>query len=890
MDPTTSVSDEAPRPAADWHARDVEDVAALLGSSGEQGLGEAEAGRRLAADGPNELEAGGRPFAWRLLLDQFRNALIVILLVGAALSAALGHETESLVIAVIVVFAAVLGFVQEYRAERALEALRRLASPTATVVRDGRERRIPAAELVRGDLVLLAAGDRVPADARVCAAFNLSLEEAALTGESLPAEKTAAALSPGPAMLGDRTNMVYAGTTVVSGRGRALVVATGARTEFGAIAHMLATIERPRTPLQQSLDRTGVVLARAALAVVVVIVALGLLRGEPFLEMLVFGVAVAVAVVPEALPAVVTISLSLAAVRMSRRNALVRRLPAVETLGGVSVIGSDKTGTLTANRMTVRCAWVAGRTVDLTEPRSGSCDDLERLFAGAVLASDARLERADDGEREVRGDPTETALVVAAAKLGVDPEALAGAYVRVAEIPFTAERKRMTTIHDGPEGFVAYTKGAPEVVLPLCSRWLSPDGEQALGPARGAALERAHELAARSLRVLAVARRQGADPAAETESGLTLLGLVAMLDPPRPEAREAIATCRRAGIRPVMITGDHPLTARSIASEIGLLESGAVVTGADLDALTDRELERDVESIDVYARVSPAHKLRVVKALQARGHSVAMTGDGVNDAPALKRADIGVAMGLNGTDVTREAADMTLLDDNFQSIVAAVEEGRGVYANVRKYLMYLLSANLGEIGLLAVAALAGKPLPLTAVQILYVNLATDGLPALALAVDPAERDLMRRRPRRRDGAILTRPVVGLITLGGAWSTTVTVALFTWALSTGEGLDRARTTVFAALILIELFKAFAFRSDRRSTFESPLSNRWLDLAVAWEIGLLVTIVNVPFLEHALGTTDLPARRWLVVAAAAFTIVPVLELGKFVARRREHRGSP
>jgi len=783
---------------------------------------------------------------------------------------------------VIVVFAALLGFVQEYRAEKALEALRRMAAPSATVVRDGSERDVPAGELVRGDLVRLAAGGRVPADGRVCEAVELAIEEAALTGESVPVEKASAPLTDPELPLGDRVNMVYAGTTVTHGRGSALVVATGSGTEFGAIAALLETIEARRTPLQQSLDRVGVVLARLALGVVVVIVALGLLRGEPFLEMLVFGVAVAVAVVPEALPAVVTISLSLAAQRMARRNALVRRLPAVETLGSVSVIGSDKTGTLTADRMTVRRIWGAGETVDLSGGLPPSVA-LRELLRAAVLASDARLVETEDGDTDVRGDPTEAALVVAAANAGLEQDELLAAYPRVGEIAFTSERKRMTTLHGTADGRVAFSKGAPEVVLASCSRWLSPTGEQPLDDTpREAVLEAARRLAAGALRVLAVARRDDAHREnAETE--MTLLGLVGMIDPPREEAKDAIATCARAGIALVMITGDHPLTARAIASELGLLGFGRMVTGADLDAMTDEELEREVEAIEVYARVSPVHKLRVVEALQARGHSVAMTGDGVNDAPALKRADIGVAMGVTGTDVTREAADMTLTDDNFASIVAAVEEGRGVFANIKKYLMYLLSANLGEIGLLTLAAFLGKPLPLTAVQILYVNLATDGLPALALAVDPPERDLMRRPPRRRGAGIFTRPVVGLIVLGGIWSTAVTVSLFAWTFGSGRSLGEARTMVFATLILIELFKAFAFRSDRRSTLEGTFRNRWLDLAVAWEIALLTLVINVPFLEHAFGTTGLSPARWALVVGAALTIVPVLELGKLLVRR-------
>jgi Ca2+-transporting ATPase len=588
---------------------------------------------------------------------------------------------------------------------------------------------------------------------------------------------------------------------------------------------------------------------------------------------------------------------------MAKRNALVRRLPAVETLGSVSVIGSDKTGTLTADEMTVRRVWVAGELLDVSGSgyapvgeflRQGAplavSEPLHELLRAAALASDARLVPGEDGSAAIRGDPTEAALVVAAAKAGIDRDELLAAHPRVGEIEFTSERKQMTTLHEAPGGCVAYSKGAPEVLLRSCSCWLSPGGEKRLeGARREALLDVAQELASQALRVLAVARRTDASRES-AESEMTFLGLVGMIDPPRPEARSAVATCARAGIKPVMITGDHPLTAKAIAAELGLLGSGHVVTGAALDAMTDTELEREIESIEVYARVSPAHKLRVVEALQANGHSVAMTGDGINDAPALKRADIGVAMGVTGTDVTREAADMTLTDDNFASVVAAVEEGRGVFANIKKYLMYLLSANLGEIGLLTITAFLGKPLPLSAVQILYVNLATDGLPALALAVDPPERDLMHRPPRRRDAGIFTRPVVGLIALGGLWSTAVTVALFTSLLASGSGLDEARTTVFAALILIELFKAFSFRSDRRSTFERPFRNRWLNLAVAWEIALLTLVLNVPFLESAFGTTDLSPARWALVVGAALTIVPVLELGKLLVRRRAAEADP
>jgi Ca2+-transporting ATPase len=879
-----------------WHALPAAEVADSLGTSFDAGLASAEAERRLQEHGPNELEAARAAGPWKLFVGQFKNVLILILLVAVALSIALGHATEAVVIAAIVVLAAVLGFVQEYRAERAIEALGQMAAPTATVLRDARERDVPARELVPGDVLVLHPGDRISADARLAEAVNLQVEESALTGESQPVEKQVDEVPDVEVPVGDRFDMVYAGTAVTYGRGRALVVATGMATQFGGIARLLETIERTKTPLQVSLDRVAMVLARAAIVVVLLVVSLGLVRGQPFLDMLLFGTALAVAVVPEALPAVITISLTLAAQRMARRNALVRRLAAIETLGSVSVICTDKTGTLTRDEMTVRKLLAAGQTYTLSgagydlegdvrldgRPAAPSEAVLEVLRAG-VLASDAHLLRGDDGRTEARGDPTEAALLVAAAKAGLDRDELEERFPRVDEIPFTSESKRMTTLHDGPDGRVAYAKGAPEVILRACTRQLTAEGETPLDEdARAELAHAARELASDALRVLAVARRAGATrDTAETD--LTFLGLVGMLDPPRPEARPAVETCLRAGITPVMITGDHPLTAEAIARELGILTDGRTVTGGELDELDDDALEREIESIQVYARVSPEHKLRVVTALQHKGHVVAMTGDGVNDAPALKKADIGVAMGITGTDVAQEAASMTLTDDNFASIVAAVEAGRGVFANIRKYLMYLLAANLGEIGLLLGASLLGRPLPLSAVQILYVNLATDGLPALALSVDPQERDLMRRTPRSRQAGIFTRPVVTLIAAGGVWSAIVTLTLFTTALSAGWALEEAMTMTFATLVFIEFFKAYSFRSDRSSVVVRPFANRWLNLAVLWELTLLLLVVNVPLLQDAFGTQSLSVGGWAVVVGSAFTIVPVLEAAKAVLRK-------
>jgi Ca2+-transporting ATPase len=878
-----------------WHEISPVEALAQLGSS-EDGLTSPEAARRLAEHGPNELAAAKRVSALSVLAEQFKNVLIVVLLVAVALSAFLGHGIEAIAIAVIVLFAVGLGFVQEFRAENALEALRRMAAPMASTIRDGREVKIAARDLVPGDVLLLHAGDKVAADARVLEAVNLKTDEAALTGESLPVEKQVDPLPPGAVSIGDRRNIVYGGTAVTYGRGRAVVTATGAATEFGKIAQMLTSVEATKTPLQLNLDRVGKALARGALVVVALIVGLGLARGQPFVEMLIFGIALAVAVVPEALPAVVTISLAIGVQRLAKRNALVRRLPAAETLGSTSVICSDKTGTLTRNEMTVRAAHVAGDTFSVSgvgyEPRGEfllreaavePSPALLELLSAAVLASDARVERSDSGW-EMRGDPTEGSLIVAAEKAGLPRSELDARAPRIAEIPFTAETKRMTTLHRVDGGTVAYTKGAPEVLLPACSRIVVGDGERACAPGDHERLGAvARELAGQALRVLAVARKHEAT-LENADRELTFLGLIGMIDPPRPEAKAALERCKDAGIKVVMITGDHPATAQAVAGELGFGLGGRSVTGAELDRFSDEELEREAPDISVYARVSPADKLRVVTALQKHEHVVAMTGDGVNDAPALKKADIGIAMGITGTDVTREAAAITLTDDNFASIVNAVEEGRGIFGNIKKYLMYLLSSNIGEIGLMATASLLGLPLPLTAVQILYVNLATDGLPALALAVDPPEDDLMRQPPRKPRTGIFTRPVVALMLTGGIWSAVVNVGIFAWALRSGRSQAEAMTMVFVSLVLIQFVKAYSFRSDHHSVLRRPFANKWLNRAVVWELLLLVFVVYVPFLQRAFGTYSLPAIDGAIVLVAALTVAPVLEVAKKVVARR------
>ncbi len=887
-------------PNLPWHTLPSAEVLQKLDSSAS-GLASAEAKRRLAAHGPNELQVAAGTPAWKILAAQFANFLLLILLVAAFLSAFLGHALEAVVIAIIVLFAAVLGFVQEYRAERSLSALRRMAAPTARVLRDGNEGAIPARDLVPGDLILLQAGDRIPADGRLLEAVNLQTEEAPLTGESTSVNKETTALEAAEIPVGDRRNMVFTGTAAVYGRGRAVVTGTGMDSEFGRIAGLLQSVETGRTPLQENLDRVGHILARLALALVAAIILFGLWRGQPLLEMLIFGIALAVAVVPEALPAVVTISLALGVQRMVRRHALVRRLPAVETLGSVSVICTDKTGTLTRNEMTVQSIYVDGRRLEVTG--AGYVPTGEFLYAGkrveltaplralllaALFASDARLVREEDEERwAIRGDATEGALVVAAAKAGLRREDLEAKYPRTDEMPFTSERKRMTTLHAGPEGGVAFAKGAPEVILPGCNWRLTETGKVPLTAAeREEILGRAREMADAALRVLAVAGKRG-NTRETAEDEMVFLGLVGMIDPPRAEVREAIRASESAGIRPVMITGDHPRTATAIARELGLLK-GRVVIGAELDAMDDAELRRAVRKIAVYARVSPAHKLRVVTALQQNGEIAAMTGDGVNDAPALKKADIGIAMGLTGTDVTREAAAMILTDDNYASIVAAVEEGRGIFSNIKKYLMYLLSSNIGEIGLIGSATLLGLPLPLTAVQILYINLATDGLPALALAVDPPEPDLMQRPPRDPRSGIFTRPVLALILAGGIWSAAVNLGIFIWARASGRGTAEAMTMTFVLLVLIQFFKAYNFRSDHRSILDRPFANRWLNIAILWEMALLLLIVYLPPLQAPFATFSLTIVNWLIVTALAVSVVPVLEGVKWWVRRRERIG--
>ena len=895
-----------------WHNLDVPDALASLDSK-RDGLSQEEAQKRLAQFGYNELTAGEKVSPWKIFFEQFKNFLIIILLVAVVLSAIVGEVADAIVIFVIILFAAGLGFIQEYRAERAMEALKKMAAPMASVLRDGKEVEIPSRELVPGDIIFLRTGDRIPADARLIEAVNLKADEASLTGESVPVEKMAKVL-PGEISVGDRKNIVFTGTAAVYGRGMAIVTATGMATEFGKIATMLQEVKKEQTPLQINLDKLGRLIAIGALVLCFILAAIGVITApeinkEVFLVMLIWGVSLAVAAVPEALPAVVTISLALGVQKMVRRNALIRKLPAVETLGCTTFICSDKTGTLTQDQMTIRRLYVDGKLIDVTgvgyEPKGEFQVDgksfnpekdaaLQRLLEIGSLCNDTSLASADD-VWGIKGDPTEGALVVTAAKAGLWQKELQNQSPRINEIPFSSETKRMTTIHQTPQGKIAYSKGAPEVILGSCQHIYRDGQETGLDDAdKDNILSVSHEMAGDALRVLGVAYKRLPDTASTTEGAeqdMVFVGLVGMIDPPREEVKEAVKLCDQAGIRSVMITGDHKLTAVAIAKELGILKEGVAFTGAEIDNLSDEEFEALADKIDVYARVSPAHKLRVIEALAKKGHVVAMTGDGVNDAPALKKADIGVAMGITGTDVSKEAADMILTDDNFASIVSAVEEGRGIFGNIKKYLVYLLSCNFGEILLMAAVILLGPlmglpagTIPLIAIQLLYVNLATDGLPAIALSVDPPDLDVMKQKPRPRNQTIFTGPVLRYLAGAGIWTALVTLGVFLWAIDSGKPFLEAQSMCFVTLILIEFFNAFNCRSLEYSLFKvGPFTNKWLLLAIGWECILLCLIVYLPVLQGPFNTFALTPMDWVIAILSASTIFIAAEIYKLILSR-------
>jgi Ca2+-transporting ATPase len=840
----------------DWHASDAAAALQRLGS-GHSGLDAAEAAARRQRLGPNLLPQAPPPSALAMLARQFADFMIGVLLVAAAISAAIGEPVEAIAIVAIVVLNALLGFAQEWRAEQAMAALRALAAPRARVIRAGMREEVAASDLVAGDLVWLEAGTRVPADLRLVESAALRIEEAALTGESVPSDKNAALQLPVDAALADRRNMAYSGTIVTAGRGTGLVIATGVGTELGRIAQLVEAAGEQRTPLQYRLARFGRRLAVLVLAICAVIFAAGLVRGEPAALMLLTALSLAVAAIPEALPAVVSIALAFGARRMSREHALVRRLPCVESLGSVTVICSDKTGTLTENRLRVT-------QLELV-------DEPARQLALQVLALNNDASHAADGQWI--GDPTEIALVEAAVAAGLDVDALRAAAPRVAELPFDSVSQRMSTLHRLAGGALLTVKGAPEAVLPRCV-----DVDTIVWQGR------AEALAADGLRVLALAARpaQVDEPVDELDQGLRLLGLVGMIDAARPQAAAAVADCMSAGIVPVMITGDHPATALAIARSLGMTgSSAAVMTGRELAELEPAALIERVHRVQVYARVDPAQKIRIVEALQARGECVAMTGDGVNDAPALRRADIGVAMGRGGTDVAREASDLVLLDDNFATIVAAVREGRRIYDNIRKFIRFVMAGNAGEIWTIFLAPFLGLPIPLSPIQILWVNFVTDGLPGLALAGEPAEPSVMRRPPRPRNETVFAHGVWQHILWAGLLIGGVSLYACDWALRHGV---HAQTMTFTVLTFAQLAHVMAIRSERDSLYTIGVaSNGPLLGAVVASIALHLLLVYVPALQGVFGTEAIAPSAMALACGLSLIVFVGVELEKWAIRR-------
>ncbi|XID96110.1 calcium-translocating P-type ATPase, SERCA-type [Paenibacillaceae bacterium WGS1546] len=903
-----------------------------LESDGKKGLSREEAEARLEAQGPNELAEKRGESPLKLLLNQFKDFMVLVLVGATVISGLLGEMLDALTIIAIILINGVLGFYQEYRAERSLRALKELSAPHAKVVRGGVTLHIPARDLVAGDIVMLESGDRVPADMRFLECNDLAVDESALTGESVPVAKTPGSIDAEELALGDRKNCGYLGTMVTRGTARGIVTVTGMRTEMGKIADLIQQTEEASTPLQHRLEQLGKILIVVALVLTIVVVLAGILHGQPIYDMFLAGVSLAVAAIPEGLPAIVTIALALGVQRMIKRRAIVRKLPSVETLGCASVICSDKTGTLTQNKMTVTRLWLGGRTVEVTgegyEPTGALKENgkgvdvkgdasLRRLTQIAALCNNSELAQtageeeakkrksgkgeaaaADSADWKIKGDPTEGALLVLAAKTGLLKSTLQSLYERVKEYPFDAERKRMSVLVAHQGGRMICTKGAPDLLVGQCVYVLWGDQVVPFTATLKQKVLAANEAMARdSLRVLGMAYREvkqndSCEDAGQAEKGLIFVGLTGMMDPPRKEVKEAIYKCRQAGIKTVMITGDHGTTAEAIAKTLGIIgKDGRVVTGTELSAMDDEELERVADDVRVYARVSPEHKLRIVQALQRRGHVVAMTGDGVNDAPAVKAADIGIAMGITGTDVTKEASALVLSDDNFSSIVAAVEEGRGIYENIRKFIRYLLASNVGEIMTMFLAMMAGLPLPLVPIQILWVNLVTDGLPAMALGVDQAENDLMQQKPRPAKENIFARRLGWKIVSRGILIGVCTLGAFVLALKEGAGhpdqLAHAQTVAFATLVMAQLIHVFDCRSSRSIFHRRFFENKFLVLAVLSSLLLMLAVLYIEPLQPIFKTVALDWRDWALVIVAAGIPTFAMGIGSVLGSSRRKR---
>ena len=870
-----------------WYERDIHEVYRELGASAQTGLTSKEAKRRLEEHGPNELQQKKGASLFEMFLAQLKDYMVIILIVASIVSILVGEVTDAIVILGIVVINAVLGVIQEYRAGKALEALKRMSAPNAKVLRDGEPITIPARELVPGDTVILETGDYVPADVRLIQSVNLKIEEAALTGESVPVEKNAAAALSGDIGLGDQVNSAFMTTLVTYGRGSGVVTSTGMGTVIGKIAEMIQEEEAEDTPLQKKLAQMGKLLGTGCLIICAIVFGMGLLRGEPILEMFMTAVSLAVAAIPEGLPAVVTIVLALGMQRMAKQNAIMKKLHAVETLGSTTVICSDKTGTLTQNQMTIVSMYVPGLSIDVQGDgynpvgvllAGGRMVSLEeepavcRLMDVMALCNDARLEHVvETGSDEWRivGDPTEGAMIVAAAKAGVRQEAHNQKYPRLQEIPFDSQRKLMTTFHQlGNEGYAAFTKGAPDILVERCTRILRRDGTISPITAEDATaiLRENKSLASKAYRVLAMAYKPVSDiPAHPTpeqdEKGLVFCGLVGMIDPPRIEAIEAIKVCKGAGIRVVMITGDYKDTAAAIAKQLGIVNSDdQVLAGSDLNAMDDLQLNEVAKYVNVYARVSPEHKVRIVQAMKNNGEIASMTGDGVNDAPALKRADIGVAMGITGTDVTKESADMILTDDNFSSIVHAVEEGRVIYSNIRKFVFFLMSCNVGEILIIFLSMLFQWPIPLLPIHLLWVNLLTDAFPALALGTEKKEPGLMSEAPRDPNESIINKDMLINIAVQSVVMTAAVLISFYYGWKT-YGLEMGRTYALVTLIVSELLRAYTCRSERHPLWKiGVFSNRNMNLATVVSFGLLVVIMVIPGLRDIFNVATLHFHDW------------------------------